>query len=63
MLSPQTNLSHQICNVAKEISRSIQTRKKTHEGMTKLIQTFISNFPYFTCGNFHSWNKIAQNSN
>ena len=28
--------------------------KKPHKGMTKLIQTFISNFSYFTCGNFHS---------
>ena len=28
--------------------------KKPHKGMAKLIQTFISNFSYFTCGNFHS---------
>ena len=37
--------------------------KKLHKGMTKLIQTFISNFSYFTCGNFHSLNKVVQNSN
>ena len=37
--------------------------QKPSKGMTKLIQTFISKFLYFTCGNFHSWNKIAQNSN
>ena len=28
--------------------------KKPHKGMAKLIQTFISNFSHFTCGNFHS---------
>ena len=27
--------------------------KKTYKGMTKLIETFISNFSYFTSGNFH----------
>ena len=29
-------------------------QKKPRKGMTKLIKTFISNFSYFTCGNFHS---------
>ena len=28
--------------------------KKPRKGMAKLIQTFISNCPHFTCGNFHS---------
>ena len=28
--------------------------KKPRKGMAKLIQTFISNFSYFTCCNFHS---------
>ena len=28
--------------------------KKPRKDMTKLIQTFISDFSYFTCGNFHS---------
>ena len=28
--------------------------KKPRKGITKLIQTFISIFSYFTCGNFHS---------
>ena len=34
--------------------------KKPRKGMTKLIQTFISNFSYFTCGNFHSSNKVVK---
>ena len=29
VLSPQTNSSHQICNVAKKMCRSIQTTKET----------------------------------
>ena len=37
--------------------------KKPRKGRVKLIQTFISNFSYFTWGNFHSWNKNVQNSN
>ena len=28
--------------------------KKPRKGIAKLIQTFISSFSYFTCGNFHS---------
>ena len=28
--------------------------KKSCKGVTKLIQTFISNFSYFKSGNFHS---------
>ena len=28
--------------------------KKPHKGMTKLIETFISNFSYFARVNFHS---------
>ena len=34
--------------------------KKSHKAMTKLNQTFISNFSYFRCGNFHTLNKVAK---
>ena len=51
MLSPQTNLSYQICNLAKK--NPFKLHKKPRKGMTKQIQTFISNFSCFTCGNFH----------
>ena len=34
--------------------------KKPHKGMTKLIETFISNFSYFARVNFHSWNKVVK---
>ena len=37
--------------------------KKPHKVMATLIKTFISNFSCFTCGNFHSWNKVVQISN
>ena len=33
--------------------------KKSHKDMTKLIQTFISYFLYFSCGNFYSFCKTA----
>ena len=29
-------------------------QKKPRKGMTKLMQTFISNFLYFACGNFNN---------
>ena len=33
---------------------SFKLHKKPCKGMTKLIQTLILDFSYFTCGNFHS---------
>ena len=54
MLSPQTNLSHQICSVLKKMCNPFKLHKKPRKGMTKVTQTFISNFSYVTGGNFHS---------
>ena len=34
--------------------------KKPHKGMTKLIETFISNFSYLARVNFHSCNKVVK---
>ena len=38
----------------RKCADSFKLRKKPRKGMTKLIQTFLSNFSYFTSGNFHS---------
>ena len=49
----------QICLIRYAMSQRkcadpFKLHKKPRKVITKLTQTFISNFSYFTCGNFHS---------